>query len=60
MTPPSRAIRTRRWKLVERLGDELDDLESDPFESVDLLDGAPTALAVQVRDRLLALMPVFP
>ncbi|MEL6429466.1 MAG: sulfatase-like hydrolase/transferase [Planctomycetota bacterium] len=60
MTPPSRAIRTRRWKLVERLGYELYDLESDPFESVDLLDGAPTALAVQVRDRLLALMPVFP
>lgn len=57
---PARAIRGPRWKLVERLGLELYDLETDPYERFDLLAANPGPAEMQVRDRLLALMPQFP
>lgn len=58
-----RAIRTRRWKLhdSETTGRiQLYDLETDPFETDDLLISQPGPVTDALRDRLLALMPQFP
>lgn len=57
---PARAIRTARWKLIDGAGDELFDLLSDPYETTNLLGPSPSAAALSVRDRLLALMPQIP
>lgn len=58
-----RAIRTERYKLIDFVDDgrqELYDLSVDPFENMDRLvfNSAPAHL--QIRDRLLAMMPTFP
>ncbi len=58
-----RAMRTQRWKLIESpltLQCELYDLEQDPLELNDLLQGTPTPAFAAIRDRLRAMMPVFP
>jgi len=61
VAPPSvRAVRTRRWKLIERDSGatyELYDLEVDPLEQNDLIVTAPGPMTDLVRDRLVALMP---
>ena len=61
--PELRAIRTRRWKLIERPdvpAQELYDLQSDPHELHDLLASSHGPAVLAIRDRLLALMPQFP
>ena len=61
--PDIRALRTRRWKLIHRVGAqtfELFDLASDPFEHHDLLVTQPGPVTDALRERLLALMPTFP
>lgn len=61
VAPPSvRAVRTRRWKLIERDGGathELYDLDADPLELNDLLVTSPGPISDLIRDRLIALMP---
>ena len=61
--PELRAIRTRRWKLIERPdvpAQELYDLQADPHELHDLLVAPQGPAVLAIRDRLLALMPQFP
>lgn len=61
--PELRAIRTRRWKLIERPdvpAQELYDLQADPHELHDLLASSHGPAVLAIRDRLLALMPQFP
>ena len=58
-----RAIRTKRWKLIERTDTstyELYDLNIDVHETQNLLLTQPGAATAALRDRLLAAMPTFP
>ncbi len=61
--PELRAVRTKRWKLIERPdvpAEELYDLQADPHELDNLLLSNPGPTTDALRDRLLALMPQFP
>lgn len=58
-----RAVRTKRWKLIEDVDTgecKLFDLANDPFEAEDLLVTQPGTTSDELRQRLLAMMPVFP
>ncbi|QDV04897.1 Arylsulfatase [Planctomycetes bacterium Poly30] len=58
-----RALRTKRWKLIERVtsgGHELYDLSVDPFENDDLLVSQPGPATSAIKNRLLGMMPTFP
>ncbi|MFT5731760.1 MAG: arylsulfatase A-like enzyme [Planctomycetota bacterium] len=58
-----RALRTKRWKLIENRTSgmfQLYDLSVDPFENNDLLVTQPGPITTRMKNRLLALMPTFP
>ena len=58
-----RALRTKRWKLIEIPASgtsQLYDLSVDPFENNDLLVTQPGPITTRMKNRLLALMPTFP
>ncbi len=61
--PNTRAIRTRRWKLIENVYNgncEMYDLDVDPFERTDLLVSQAGAATDALKARLLAMMPDLP
>lgn len=58
-----RAIRTKRWKLIENVNNgncQLYDLDADPYELTNLLVTQPGTASDKLKARLLAMMPDLP